>query len=157
EISEGIPPIEGDSDQLQQVFINLINNSLDAMPAGGRLKVSTARDGDSVIIELSDTGEGILEESIDMIFNPLYSTKQGSGTGLGLTIVKQIISEHEGEVGVESEPGRGATFRIRLPLGLAVKAGAPGAALPLPEPPGMMGFETGGQPALVTKGPATEK
>lgn len=157
EIGEGIPPIEGDSDQLQQVFINLINNSLDAMPAGGRLKVSTARDGDSVVIELSDTGEGILEESIDMIFNPLYSTKQGSGTGLGLTIVKQIISEHEGEVGVESEPGRGATFRIRLPLGLAGGGGASGDALPLPEATGMSGFEAGGQPALVTKGSAAEK
>jgi signal transduction histidine kinase len=162
EIGGGIPPIEGDSDQLQQVFINLINNSLDAMPAGGRLKVSTARDGDSVVIELSDTGEGILEESIDMIFNPLYSTKQGSGTGLGLTIVKQIISEHEGEVGVESEPGRGTTFRIRLPLGLsrergAVEAGRSGDALPLPESPGLSGFETGGQPALVTKGSAAEK
>jgi signal transduction histidine kinase len=161
-LGEGIPLIEGDSDQLQQVFINLINNSLDAMPAGGRLKVSTARDGNSVVIELSDTGEGILEESIDMIFNPLFSTKQGRGTGLGLTIVKQIISEHEGEVGVESEPGRGTTFRIRLPLGpasgrAAGTAGASDDALPPSGPSPMPAFEGGAQTSLVREGSAAEK
>jgi two-component system, NtrC family, sensor kinase len=116
--------IEADSDQLQQVFINLINNSLDAMPDGGELKVSTARDGDFVLIELSDSGEGIREDQIDLIFDPLFSTKRGRGTGLGLTVVKQIVSEHKGRVEVESEPGLRTTFRIRLPLQTSVAAEA---------------------------------
>jgi two-component system NtrC family sensor kinase len=116
ELSDGLPSIEADPDQLQQVFINLINNSLDAMPLGGELRVSTIPATDSVIIEVSDNGEGIANGEIDLIFDPLFSTKNGRGTGLGLSIVRQIISEHSGEVGVTSEPGRQTTFRIRLPL-----------------------------------------
>jgi len=113
---EDLPSIQADSDQLQQVFINLINNSLDAMPLGGSLNVWTARENGSVVVELSDSGEGIAEEQIDLIFDPMFSTKQGRGTGLGLTIVKQIISEHNGGVTVESEPGKETKFRISLPL-----------------------------------------
>jgi signal transduction histidine kinase len=130
EMSEGLPTIDADPDQLQQVFINLINNSLDAMPLGGELKVSTARDHDSVMIELTDSGEGISREQLDLIFDPLFSTKRGRGTGLGLTIVKQIVSEHNGEVEVESELGRRTTFRIRLPLqtSASVARDADGAA-----------------------------
>ena len=116
EMSEAIPPIEADADQLQQVFINLINNSLDAMPLGGKLSVSTSRGVDSVEIVLADSGEGIAKDELDLIFDPLFSTKQGRGTGLGLTIVKQIISEHDGGVEVESEPGQQTVFRITLPL-----------------------------------------
>jgi signal transduction histidine kinase len=116
EMGDDLLAIEADSDQLQQVFINLINNSLDAMPDGGKLKVSTARDRNSVLIELTDSGEGIREDQIDLIFDPLFSTKQGRGTGLGLTVVKQIVSEHKGQVEAESEPGLRTTFRIRLPL-----------------------------------------
>jgi two-component system NtrC family sensor kinase len=119
DIASGLPPIEADPDQLQQVFINLINNSLDAMPLGGKLTVSTALDTDSVVIVLADSGEGIAEDQIDLIFDPMFSTKRGRGTGLGLTIVKQIISEHNGDVEVESDPGRQTTFRIRLPLDAA--------------------------------------
>ncbi len=124
EMGEDLPSIEADPDQLQQVFINLVNNSLDAMPVGGKLNVSTARDKNSVLIELSDSGEGIAEDQIDLIFDPMFSTKQGRGTGLGLTVVKQIISEHNGHVEVESEPGLRTTFRIRLPLQASVTAEA---------------------------------
>jgi signal transduction histidine kinase len=116
EMTEALPPIEADADQLQQVFINLINNSLDAMPLGGQLCVSTAHGGDSVRIVLADSGLGIAKDEIELIFDPLFSTKQGRGTGLGLTIVKQIISEHGGNIEVESEPGRQTMFRITLPL-----------------------------------------
>ncbi|MGA9771839.1 MAG: ATP-binding protein [Blastocatellia bacterium] len=116
EMGDDLPSIEADPDQLQQVFINLINNSLDAMPVGGKLSVSTARDKNSALIELSDSGEGIAEDQIDLIFDPLFSTKRGRGTGLGLTVVKQIVSEHNGHVDVESEPGLRTTFRIRLPF-----------------------------------------
>jgi two-component system, NtrC family, sensor kinase len=115
-LSEALPPIDADADQLQQVFINLINNSLDAMPLGGRLQVSTALDHDSVVISLSDNGEGITEDQLDLIFDPMFSTKRGRGTGLGLTIVKQIILEHSGEIDVQSTPGQQTTFRIALPL-----------------------------------------
>jgi signal transduction histidine kinase len=116
EMNEALPPIEADPDQMQQVFINPINNSLDAMPLGGRLSVSTAHAGDSVMIVLADSGLGIAKDEIELIFDPLFSTKQGRGTGLGLTIVKQIISEHGGDIEVESEPGRQTMFRITLPL-----------------------------------------
>jgi two-component system, NtrC family, sensor kinase len=116
EMNETLPPIDADPDQLQQVFINLINNSLDAMPLGGKLSVSTAQDTDSVIIALADSGEGIAEDEIDLIFDPLFSTKHGRGTGLGLTIVNQIISEHNGTVEVESVPGKRTVFRITLPI-----------------------------------------
>lgn len=128
-MSEGLPSIQADSDQLQQVFINLINNSLDAMPLGGSLKVWTARDNGSVVVELSDSGEGIAEEQIDLIFDPMFSTKQGRGTGLGLTIVKQIISEHNGDVTVESEPGKETTFRISLPFIAAQETAAGGSTV----------------------------
>lgn len=124
EMSEALPTIEADADQLQQVFINLINNSLDAMPLGGELRVSTSLDGDSVAIVVADNGQGIAEDQLDMIFDPLFSTKHGRGTGLGLTIVNQIISEHNGEVEVESEPGRQTVFRITLPLAARVGNGA---------------------------------
>ena len=83
------------------------------------MRVSTALDRDLVVIALTDSGEGIAEDQIDLIFDPLFSTKHSRGTGLGLTIVKQIISEHNGEVEVESEPGKQTTFRIRLPRHLA--------------------------------------
>jgi signal transduction histidine kinase len=137
EMGEGLPPIEADADQLQQVFINLINNSLDAMPIGGQLSVSTASGVASVVITLGDNGEGIAKDELDLIFDPMFSTKQGRGTGLGLTIVKQIISEHNGNVEVESEPGRQTVFRITLPLhatrvgagaetGRSIAAGKPG-------------------------------
>lgn len=115
-MADHLPMIEADPDQLQQVFINLINNSLDAMPAGGMLTISTLQRGQGVEIDLSDTGEGIKRDDIELIFDPLFTTKPGLGTGLGLTIVKQIIADHGGAVEVESEAGRGATFRITLPI-----------------------------------------
>jgi two-component system NtrC family sensor kinase len=119
EMGEGLPMVAADSDQLQQVFINLINNSLDAMPGGGQLQVRTLRDGLNVLIELADSGEGIKDEQLDLIFEPMFTTKQGLGTGLGLTVVKQIITEHNGSVEVESEPGHRTMFRIRLPIAAA--------------------------------------
>ncbi len=128
EVSEGLPAVAADPDQLQQVFINLINNSLDAMPDGGRLQVRTAREGARDLIELTDSGEGIKDEQLDLIFEPMFTTKPGGGTGLGLTVVKQIINEHNGSVEVESEPGRRTTFRIRLPIDAADEERAAAAA-----------------------------
>jgi two-component system NtrC family sensor kinase len=116
EIRDNLPGILADPDQLQQVFINLISNSLDAMPRGGTLRVATALEDRWLEIEITDSGEGIDNDQLDVIFDPFFSTKTGSGTGLGLTIVKQIISEHNGEIVVESDPKKWTRFRIRLPL-----------------------------------------
>src|SRR5436190_12371926 len=107
-LAKELLPIEVDPDQLQQVFINLINNSLDAMPAGGALLISTQSEDGGVLIELADTGEGIPAEQLEMIFDPLFTTKPGRGTGLGLTVVKQIVTEHGGTIEVASKPEQGA-------------------------------------------------
>jgi signal transduction histidine kinase len=138
EMSEELPAVAADPDQLQQVFINLINNSLDAMPDGGRLQVRTAREGLNDLIELTDSGEGIKDEQLDMIFEPMFTTKPGGGTGLGLTVVKQIINEHNGSVEVESEPSRRTTFRIRLPIDAADEARVTAAAAQEPLLPGFV-------------------
>ena len=118
-LCENLPLIAGSADRLQQLFLNLINNSLDAMPDGGELRVSTAieagRNGKShlVTVDFGDTGLGMTPEIMSHIFDPLYTTKQrGQGTGLGLVIVSQIVSEHGATMEVESEPGHGTRFRL---------------------------------------------
>lgn len=116
EFDKEIPAIRGDSEQLQQVFINLINNSLDAMPSGGRLFFTASANNVHVEIVCRDTGEGIGDDIKPRIFDPLFTTKtRGRGSGLGLTVAQQIIREHGGAIEVESDAGRGAEFRIRFP------------------------------------------
>lgn len=135
ELEENLPPVAGDADRLQQVFINLINNALDAMPEGGLLRVRTgvvasdsngsggrgsdqfvADRSERVFVEFSDTGCGMSVELRSHIFEPFYTTKEsGHGTGLGLVVVRQVIREHHGEIEVRSEAGRGTCFRITLP------------------------------------------
>jgi two-component system, NtrC family, sensor kinase len=117
ELAPDLPAIRADGEQLQQVFINLINNSLDAMPAGGRLRLATARNNGSVEITCADTGQGIRADLKSRIFDPLFTTKErGRGSGLGLSVVQEIIREHGGEIEVESDVGAGAEFKIRLPI-----------------------------------------
>jgi signal transduction histidine kinase len=109
-----LPSVEGDADRLQQVFINLINNALDAMPGGGELRVSTS--APPAVVEFADTGCGMSDEVRAHIFDPLYTTKErGRGTGLGLVIVRQVMREHGGDVEVETEPGSGSRFRLIFP------------------------------------------
>ncbi len=108
--------IAGDSDRLQQVFINLINNALDAMPNGGELRLSAACDHDAVCVTVTDTGCGMDAETQARIFDPLYTTKQrGRGTGFGLVVAKQVLEEHHGTISVESKLGTGSTFRLTFP------------------------------------------
>jgi two-component system NtrC family sensor kinase len=115
-LDEDLPHVAGDADRLQQVFINLFNNALDAMGAGGGLRVETAYADGAVRVDFSDTGTGMTEEVRAHIFDPLYTTKErGRGTGLGLFVVRQVVGEHGGHIEVESEPGRGARFRLTLP------------------------------------------
>ena len=112
-----IPPFRINPDQIQQVFLNLMLNSIDAMPDGGKLTVSMKKTDNSVEIIFSDTGTGIDETIIDRIFDPFFTTKSpGRGTGLGLSICYGIIREHNGTITVKSRRGEGTTFTIRLPV-----------------------------------------
>ncbi|TKB67623.1 MAG: PAS domain S-box protein [Nitrospira sp.] len=122
-IEAGLPPVHADRDQLIQVLINLVVNSVHAMPEGGRLKLSLACEGNHVCLGVSDTGHGISEAIRSKIFDPFFTTKDfGKGTGLGLTVVKGIIEEHGGTITVESVIDKGTTFWIRLPLDRAESA-----------------------------------
>jgi len=119
-IEVNMPSVHADRDQLIQVLINLIVNSLHAMPEGGRLRLSLAREGRHVCLGVSDTGHGMPEEIRSKVFEPFFTTKDfGKGTGLGLTVVKGIIEEHGGTIAVESAVDKGTTFWIRLPLDIA--------------------------------------
>jgi PAS domain S-box-containing protein len=116
-IETNMPPVYADRDQLMQVLINLVMNSLHAMPDGGRLRLSLAREKSHVVLGVSDTGHGMPEEIRSKVFEPFFTTKDfGKGTGLGLTVVKGIIEEHGGTIAVESAVDKGTTFWIRLPL-----------------------------------------
>jgi two-component system, NtrC family, sensor kinase len=138
-----------DAGYLQQVFINLINNSMDAMLRGGELHIRLSRTRDTasanraqggipggppeVLIEFEDTGEGIAPETLGHIFEPMFTTKRmGAGTGLGLAVCDQIIREHGGTIHVWSEMGRGTRFTILLPVDcrekIATLAGATGGS-----------------------------
>jgi signal transduction histidine kinase len=113
---EGIPLLKLNPDQIQQVFLNLMLNAIDAMPEGGKLIVSMKRKDKSVEIIFSDSGSGIDEAIIDRIFDPFFTTKPpGRGTGLGLSICYGIIREHNGAITVKSNKGEGTTFTIILP------------------------------------------
>jgi two-component system, NtrC family, nitrogen regulation sensor histidine kinase NtrY len=105
--------VPADPDQLRRALRNLVLNALDAMPQGGTLTIRTARHENKVAVEVSDTGEGLTPEECDRLFTPYYTTKQ-HGTGLGLAIVQSVVSDHKGTITVQSEPGKGTTFRIEL-------------------------------------------
>ena len=124
ELKENLTEVDkiwADKDQLGQVLLNLINNALDSME-GGELIVSTRRlsastQDEMVEIDIADTGPGMSAEELDRVFEPFYTTKGESGTGLGLPISLDIIEEHGGELFAQSELGSGTTFHIRLPVG----------------------------------------
>ncbi|MBI1763636.1 MAG: HAMP domain-containing histidine kinase [Acidobacteria bacterium] len=111
-----LPLILGNADHLQQVFFNLINNALDAMPAGGVLELRVKQSGEQILVECQDTGCGMAAQTQARIFDPLYTTKgRGQGTGLGLVVAKQVMEEHGGSISVTSAPGGGANFCLRFP------------------------------------------
>lgn len=118
--ADNIPKIYGDAGYLQQVFLNLINNSMDAMPKGGEILFQlSSRKGErnEVAIEISDNGEGINPENLAHIFEPMFTTKRmGTGAGLGLAICDQIVRQHGGAIQVESEVKHGTRFTIVLPV-----------------------------------------
>jgi signal transduction histidine kinase len=123
-LSESLPEIDADPDLLHRAFQNLVLNALDAMPAGGTITLKSSDAGESVRIEVADTGKGLTPEECSRLFTPYYTTKQ-LGTGLGLAIVQSVVSDHHGSISVSSEEGRGAAFRIDLPKrqsGVVVRA-----------------------------------
>jgi two-component system, cell cycle sensor histidine kinase and response regulator CckA len=138
-VSENISTIMGDITQLHQVLINLCTNACDAMPQGGELTIlaennlvskemaedySSAVEGEYVVFSVGDTGTGIPSSEVHKIFEPFYTTKElGKGTGLGLSISIGIVKGHKGFITVESEEGRGSTFKIFLPAVSTVNAG----------------------------------
>jgi two-component system nitrogen regulation sensor histidine kinase NtrY len=113
-LSESLPEIDGDADLLHRAFQNLVLNAMDAMPAGGTLTLRTSDRGETVRIEVLDSGKGLTPEECMRLFTPYYTTKV-QGTGLGLAIVQSVISDHHGTISVSSEENRGTTFQIDLP------------------------------------------
>jgi two-component system, LuxR family, sensor kinase FixL len=126
-----LPTVQADRQQLIQVFLNLITNASDAMPAGGTLTVkiyasSLAEDHRAVTIEFSDTGHGVASADLPRLWEPFFTTKpEGKGTGLGLAICRRTVEEHRGTIEIETGPGKGTTVRITLPAtdrGVAIAA-----------------------------------
>jgi PAS domain S-box-containing protein len=114
-----IKPIWAQEERLQQVFINIILNAIDAMPNGGTLNLELSKLDYLAVIKIADTGTGIEAQHLPHIFDPFFTTKGiGKGTGLGLSISYAIIQEHNGRITVDSEPGRGSTFSIYIPMDL---------------------------------------
>ena len=122
----GTGQVAGDWDHLQAAFVNLLCNAKDATPSGGQVLVSTARDGRHVLVRVTDTGGGIAKELQPRVFEPYFSTKK-AGTGLGLPTVRRVVEEHGGTLTLESEPGKGTQFTVRLPAREA-RDGAEGGA-----------------------------
>jgi two-component system nitrogen regulation sensor histidine kinase NtrY len=114
ELDEGLSPIAADAELLHRAISNLVLNAMDAMPQGGTMTLRTRSADGKVLIEVSDTGSGLMPEECERIFTPYYTSKQ-HGTGLGLAIVQSVVSDHGGRISVHSEPGHGTTFLIELP------------------------------------------
>jgi len=110
----GMPVIMGDTNQLKQVFFNLIKNAMEAMESGGVLGVRARADDASVYIRISDTGSGIKTEDLAKLFSPYHTTKTG-GNGLGLMIVQRIVRDHGGHIGIESKEGAGTVITLQFP------------------------------------------
>ena len=115
EFDEEIPEIEVDEKYFKQAFLNLVKNSLAAMPEGGILKVATEEKDDSVYIIIKDTGIGIPEENLPKVFEPFFTTKE-FGSGLGLTLVYKIIKESGGDISLKSKEGEGTEITITFPI-----------------------------------------
>ncbi|HET6267347.1 MAG TPA: ATP-binding protein, partial [Acidobacteriota bacterium] len=116
DVDKLLPPVNGFGGELNQVWSNLIDNALDAVSEGGRVELRARRDGDSVVVCVIDNGPGVPPEIQSRIFDPFFTTKPvGKGTGLGLDIVRRLIQRHNGQIELESQPGR-TEFRVTLPI-----------------------------------------
>ncbi|HEX9728143.1 MAG TPA: ATP-binding protein [Gemmatimonadales bacterium] len=138
EIAPDLPEVDVDSNQIQQVFVNLISNAAQAVASGGepgRIVVRAVRWLDGVAVTVEDDGPGVPADVAHRVFEPFFTTKpEGEGTGLGLSICQGIVKEHGGRLTLESAGGRGAVFRVELPASTTAR---PAPAAPPPAPPGM--------------------
>ena len=116
--------IKGDPVELREVLVNMIYNAVDAMPSGGEVRVSTQETRERVVLCITDTGTGMTPEVKQRLFDPFFTTKGKAGTGMGLAVSFGIIRRHEGSIEVDSEPGRGTTFKISLPKVISATADA---------------------------------
>jgi signal transduction histidine kinase len=115
-VEENLPAVHGFGGELNQVWSNLIDNALDAVNEGGQVEITACRERNRVSIRVVDNGPGIPAEVRDRIFDPFFTTKPvGKGTGLGLDIVRRLVQRHDGEIELESKPGR-TEFRVSLPI-----------------------------------------
>jgi signal transduction histidine kinase len=113
-LGEGLPPLRADPGQIEHVFINLISNAVQAVSDRGRLEITTRAEDGFIVTEFKDNGCGIPEENLERLFEPLFTTKT-KGIGLGLAVSRTLVEGHGGTIEVESEVGKGTTFRVRLP------------------------------------------
>ena len=123
QVEPGLPRVRGFAGELNQIWANLIDNALDAVPDGGRVEVTATHERQRVVVRVVDNGPGIPAEVQAHLFEPFFTTKPvGKGTGLGLDIVRRLISHNDGEIELESKPGR-TEFRVTLPLADTDQAG----------------------------------
>jgi two-component system sporulation sensor kinase A len=115
EMAPSLPQVMIDEKQLQEVFVNLLQNAFEAMPNGGQIRIITSNDQDFVRIDIQDTGSGISENDLAHIFDPFFTTKE-TGTGLGLSACFGIVQAHQGQISYSSAPGEGTTATIMLPI-----------------------------------------
>lgn len=115
DVAPALPPVPVDADQMRQAVLNLIRNAKEAMPRGGTVVVGAEAEGHELALFVRDSGHGIPKEHLGRIFDPFYSTKL-TGTGLGLALTQQIVTEHGGIIRVSSDPGQGSEFRIVMPV-----------------------------------------
>jgi len=116
QVEPGLPRARGFAAELNQIWANLIDNALDAVPDGGRVEVTAARERQRVVVRIADSGAGIPAEVRAHLFEPFFTTKPvGKGTGLGLDIVRRLVNHNDAEIDVESRPGR-TEFCVSLPI-----------------------------------------
>jgi signal transduction histidine kinase/CheY-like chemotaxis protein len=136
------PPVAGRPEELREVLTNLVTNAVDAMPAGGTCRVEIASDAEWAVMSVTDTGVGMPDEMRGRVFEPFFTSKGPRGTGLGLAVSWGIVTRHGGTIDVESTPGHGSTFRIRLPIPVALPEVVIGASVaPAPRPARLLVIE----------------
>jgi two-component system phosphate regulon sensor histidine kinase PhoR len=131
DVSPGLQPVTGDPEQLERVVVNLVQNAIKFTPPGGNVEVLARAIEMGVEVSVSDTGDGILPEDLDRVFERFYKAdraRESSGTGLGLAVAKHTVEAHGGTISAESEPGKGATFRFTLPAARGDSATASAAS-----------------------------
>jgi two-component system NtrC family sensor kinase len=124
DISPELPAVMINPTEIEQVYVNVIQNAIEASRPGQTVSVGMARDGDKVVVNVVDKGRGMTQEEVDRVFDPFFTTRQNEGgTGLGLSLSYSIVHQHNGKIEVTSRPGKGTRIEISLPTGASASAG----------------------------------